>query len=75
MDRGPANGMSGARLERENRFTLRELIDEAKREASMRRNVYAKQVIAGRMTQGQADRNIAMMDAIARRLSDLARDP
>lgn len=61
-------------LDRAQRFTLRELIDEARREASMRRKVYPRQIIAGRMTQGQAERNIAMMEAIVRRLTDLARD-
>lgn len=50
------------------RFTSRQLIEEAKREAKMRRGVYAKQVLAGRMTQGEADRRIAMMEAIADRL-------
>lgn len=55
------------------RFTLRELVDEAMREADMRRRVYPRQVLAGRMTQGQAERNIAKMEAIARRLMDLAR--
>lgn len=69
------NHSGAAKLEREMRFTLRELIDEARREAAMRRNVYPRQILAGRMTQGQAERRIGMMEAIAQRLSDMARAP
>ena len=73
MARAPDIAPHAHPLDREARFTLRELIDEARREASMRRRVYPRQILAGRMTQGQADRNIAMMEAIARRLTTLAR--
>lgn len=75
MGVAPRDQMQAAKLEREQRFTLRELIDEAKREAAMRKSVYPRQIIAGRMTQAQADRRIGMMEAIARRLSDMARAP
>lgn len=54
------------------RFGVRELIDEAKREAFMRRRVYPAQVRAGRMSQQDADRRIDMMEAIATRLSRTA---
>lgn len=55
------------------RFTLRELIDEAQREAFMRRRVYPRQVEAGRMTQRDADRRIDLMESIVMRLSKTAR--
>jgi hypothetical protein len=51
---------------------VRELIEEAHREARMRRQVYAKQVRAGRMEQREADRRIDLMEAIARRLTRTA---
>lgn len=54
------------------RFTTRELIEEATREARMRRHVYGKQVRAGRMDPKDADRKIDLMEAIARRLTRTA---
>ena len=54
------------------RFTVRELIEEAQREASMRRHVYEKQIRAGRMSREQADRQIDLMEAIVRRLTRTA---
>lgn len=54
------------------RFGVVELIDEAKREAFMRRRVYPKQVIAGRMSQEEADRRIDLMEAIVSRLTRTA---
>jgi hypothetical protein len=54
------------------RFPVRELIEEAHREARMRRQVYAKAVRAGRMAQRDADRRIDLMEAIARRLTRTA---
>lgn len=53
-------------------FTVRQLIEEAQRESRMRRNVYARQVIAGRMSQADADHKIDLMEAIARRLTQTA---
>ena len=38
------------------RFTIRELIEEARHEAPMRRHVYEKQIRAGRMSSERADR-------------------
>lgn len=72
MDRAPVNRMDAPALDRGPEFTNRELIEEAHREAGMRRRVYAKQVRAGRMEQREADRRIDMMEAIARRLTRLA---
>ena len=45
-------------------FTDKDLHECAIREIAMRRGVYPKFVRSGRMTQVQADREIAMMDAI-----------
>lgn len=54
------------------RFGVVELIDEAKREAFMRRRVYPKQVIAWRMSQEEADRRIDLMEAIVSHLTRTA---
>lgn len=50
-------------------FAPQELAAEAVREAGMRRGVYPRLVRAGKMSQELADRRIALMEAIARRLS------
>jgi hypothetical protein len=49
----------------EPRFTDEEKAKCALREAAWRRRVYPNSVAKGRMTQEQADREIAMMDEIA----------
>lgn len=54
------------------RFTIRELIEEAQREATMRRHVYEKQIRAGRMSRERADLQIDLMEAIVRRLTRTA---
>lgn len=54
------------------RFTIRELIAEAQREAFLRRRVYAKRVRAGQMDPRDADRQIDLMEAIVRRLTRTA---
>ena len=46
-------------------FTDRDKADEAKREVAMRRRVYPRWVQDGRMKQADADRKIAVMEAIA----------
>lgn len=51
------------------RFSVRELVNEAQREAFMRRRVYPNQVRAGKMTQEDADRRIDLMEAIVTRLT------
>ena len=38
-------------------------IAELRREVAMRRNVYPKRVVAGAMTQGDADRKMAVLEA------------
>ena len=45
------------------------LIAEAQRELDMRRQVYWASVRAGQMRQADADRRIALMAAIVRRLT------
>jgi hypothetical protein len=50
------------------RFTVRELVDEAQREAFMRRRYFEKSVKSGRMSRAEADRRIDLMEAIATRL-------
>lgn len=47
-------------------FSRRELEDCARRELAMRRRVYPGLVARGKMTDVQAHREIAMMEAIAR---------
>lgn len=54
------------------RYGVRELIEEAQREAFMRRRVYPNQVRAGRMSQEDAERRIDMMEAIVTRLTRTA---
>lgn len=53
-------------------FTVEELIAEATRETAMRREVYERLCMAGKMRRADADRKIALMDAIARRLTRTA---
>lgn len=65
--------MSGApQITTADRFTTRELIQEATREVAIRRHVFGKQVRAGRMDQKDADRKIDLMEAIVRRLTRTA---
>ena len=45
------------------------LIAEAQRELDMRRQVYWSRVRAGKMRQDEADKRIALMQAIVRRLT------
>lgn len=47
------------------RFSAVDKRDCVIREANMRRMVYPKRVAAGKLRQGTADREIAMMDEIA----------
>lgn len=50
------------------RFTTREMVEEIEREIAMRRNVYARAVRGGKMSQADADRRIDLMTAIRRRV-------
>jgi len=54
----------------EHTFTSSELVKCAEREANYRRWVYPRRVADDKMTQAQADREIAMMEEIAERLKD-----
>jgi len=47
------------------RFTNRQKMQCAQREAGFRRFVYAKRVADGKMKQAKADEEIALMDEIA----------
>ena len=49
-------------------ISLRDMIDEVKRECQMRRWLYSTRVSDGRMNRRQADRKIDVMDAILRHL-------
>jgi hypothetical protein len=53
-------------------ITQQEKHEAALREAKMRRRVYPRWVEGNRMTQAKADREIAIMDAIA---ADYAPEP
>jgi hypothetical protein len=46
-------------------FSDTEKCEAAEREAKMRRRVYPRWVVDGRMTQAAADKQIALMDEIA----------
>ena len=50
-------------------FPVTALITEAQRELDMRRQVYWTRVRAGKMRQDEADKRIALMAAIVRRLT------
>ena len=51
-------------------FARQDKLAELRREIGMRRQVYGRQVAAGRMDQGKADRSTAIMEAIARDYED-----
>lgn len=52
-------------------FTALELVTEARRELKLRRQVYPNRVHTGRLSQRQADRQIAMQEAIVEILTEL----
>lgn len=54
-------------------FTADDKRAAAEREAKMRRRVYPRWIAEGRMTQTMADREIAIMDAIAADYAEKAR--
>ncbi len=49
-------------------FAVTDLIEEAQRELELRRQFYWSSVRAGKMRQDDADRRIALMRAIVKRL-------
>jgi len=51
-------------------FSVRELAECAERELKLRRRVYANRVDTGRMSEREAQRQIAMMEAIAMQLRE-----
>jgi hypothetical protein len=54
------------------RFTIEDLIGEAQRELELRRQYYWRRIRAGRMRVDDADRRIALMEAIVKRLTATA---
>lgn len=54
------------------RFSAREKMQAAQREVGYRRWVYPKRVADGKMTQAQADREIALLDEMSRDYGQLA---
>lgn len=53
---------------------LADQVRAAKRELALRRNVYPRRLRFGRMTQEEADREIAAMEAIVATLEQLLHD-
>lgn len=53
-------------------FTATELMECARREAKMRRHVYERSIEKGYITHVFADREVAMMEAIAEHFAELA---
>jgi len=51
-------------MSQDHKVTNEEKITALKRELAMRRNVYAKRVREGKMRQSDADREIAIFEAI-----------
>jgi len=50
-------------------FPVTALITEAQRELDLRRQFYWTRVRAGKMPRGEAERRIALMEAIVKRLT------
>jgi hypothetical protein len=50
-------------------FSVTDLITEAQRELDLRRQFYWSRVRAGKMRQDEADKRIALMQAIVKRLT------
>ena len=55
-------------------YTIEEQIKEAERELAMRRNFYAKQVKAGKMTKETARKHYDLQQAIVTTLKNLKND-
>jgi len=56
-----------------NEFRASELAECAEREVKQRKRVYPRRITEGRMTQSLAERQIAMMEAIAAHYRSMAR--
>jgi hypothetical protein len=50
-------------------FTVKDLIEEARREVALRRKVFPRWVEERRITASEADRRVALMEAIEKRLT------
>lgn len=49
-------------------ITVAEMLAEVRRELRLRASVYPRQVATGRLKQDKADRQIAILEALARKL-------
>lgn len=58
----------------QHKISLWQQIDEARRELDLRKEAYPKWVAAGRLSQEQADRQVARMEAILQTLGWLQRN-
>jgi hypothetical protein len=54
------------------RFTIEDLIGAAQRELELRRQYYWKRIRAGKMRADDAEKRIALMEAIVKRLTATA---
>ncbi len=54
------------------RFTIEDLIAEAQRELVLRRQYYWKRIRSGKMRADDAEKRIALMEAIVKRLAATA---
>ena len=64
-----AKGVAMAQMTPSGAIPVTALIAEAQRELDMRRQVYWSRVRAGKMRQDEADKRIALMAAIVKRLT------
>ena len=64
-----AKGVAMAQITPNGTIPVSALIAEAQRELDMRRQVYWSRVRAGKMRQDEADKRIALMAAIVKRLT------
>ena len=64
-----AEGAIMAQITPTGSFSVTDLITEAQRELDLRRQFYWSRVRAGKMRQDEADKRIALMQAIVKRLT------
>ena len=64
-----AEGAIMAQITHNGAFPVTDLIAEAQRELDLRKQFYWSRVRAGKMRQAEADRRIALMQAIVKRLT------
>ncbi|MFT6943448.1 MAG: hypothetical protein ACJAUW_000017 [Yoonia sp.] len=64
-----AEGVAMAQITPNSVFPVTDLIAEAQRELDLRRQFYWSRVRTGKMRQAEADKRIALMQAIVKRLT------